>query len=200
MLGFKKKVYTQSNIEYLIVGLGNPGRQYESTRHNVGFLFLDRLSEKCGIKINRIKFKSTVAEVNIGGKRCLLQKPQTFMNKSGEAVRDAAAFYKIPPEKIIVVYDDTSLPIDKLRIRAKGSDGGHNGIKSIIYLLGSDGFKRIKIGIGEKPHPDYDLADWVLSGFSPAEKKLMLQSFDAAMSAAELLVREEVNRAMNEFN
>jgi len=200
MFGLKKKIYTQSNIEYLIVGLGNPGRKYESTRHNVGFLLLDRLSEQYGVKINRIKFKSTVAEANINGVRCLLQKPQTFMNKSGEAVRDAAAFYKIPPEKIIVIHDDVSLPTGKLRIRAKGSDGGHNGIKNIIYLLGSDGFKRIKIGVGAKPHPDYDQADWVLSGFNSADKRLIMDSFERVAKAVELLVSEQVTRAMNEFN
>jgi len=202
MFGFKKKAYTQSNInvEYLIVGLGNPGRRYESTRHNVGFLFLDYLSEQCGVKINRIKFKSTVADASINGARCLLQKPQTFMNKSGEAVREAADFYKIPPEKIIVIHDDIALPTGKLRIRVKGSDGGHNGIKSIIYLLNSDAFKRIKIGVGGKPHPDYNQADWVLSGFSAADRKLILDSFDRAGNAVELLVKEEIAKAMNMFN
>ena len=134
--------------EFLIVGLGNPGPKYEFTRHNAGFLCMDLLAQQLGVKIDRIKFKSVVADVAIEGSRCILMKPQTFMNNSGEAVRDAANFYKIPPEHIIILFDDISLPPGKLRIRRKGSDGGHNGIKSILYLLGSDQFPRIKLGVG----------------------------------------------------
>lgn len=147
------------------MGLGNPGKQYELTRHNAGFLFADLLADKNGVKINKIQFKAVTASLTLGGVKCLLMKPQTFMNNSGEAVRQAASFYKIPPERILVVFDDISLPCGRLRIRRKGSDGGHNGIKSIIYHLNSDAFPRVKLGVGEKPHPDYDLADWVLSQF-----------------------------------
>ena len=160
--------------EFIIVGLGNPGKQYELTRHNAGFLFADLLADKNGVKINKIQFKAVTASLTLGGVKCLLMKPQTFMNNSGEAVRQAASFYKIPPERILVVFDDISLPCGRLRIRRKGSDGGHNGIKSIIYHLNSDAFPRVKLGVGEKPHPDYDLADWVLSQFKKDELALLL--------------------------
>ena len=164
--------------EFLIVGLGNPGPKYEFTRHNAGFLCIDLLAQQLGVRIDRIKFKSVVADVAIEGRRCILMKPQTFMNNSGEAVRDAANFYKIPPEHIIILFDDISLPPGKLRIRRKGSDGGHNGIKSILYLLGSDQFPRVKLGVGAKPHPDYDLADWVLSTFQKDEFPLMKEAME----------------------
>lgn len=186
--------------EFLIVGLGNPGPKYEFTRHNAGFLCIDLLAQQLGVRIDRIKFKSVVADVAIEGRRCILMKPQTFMNNSGEAVRDAANFYKIPPEHIIILFDDISLPPGKLRIRRKGSDGGHNGIKSILYLLGSDQFPRVKLGVGTKPHPDYDLADWVLSTFQKDEFPLMKEAMEKACEAVPLLVREETDRAMNLYN
>lgn len=186
--------------EFLIVGLGNPGPKYEFTRHNAGFLCMDLLAQQLGVKIDRIKFKSVVADVAIEGSRCILMKPQTFMNNSGEAVRDAANFYKIPPEHIIILFDDISLPPGKLRIRRKGSDGGHNGIKSILYLLGSDQFPRIKLGVGAKPRPDYDLADWVLSTFQEDELSRMKEAMEKACEAVPLLVREETDRAMNLYN
>lgn len=186
--------------EFLIVGLGNPGPKYEFTRHNAGFLCMDLLAQQLGVKIDRIKFKSVVADVAIEGRRCILMKPQTFMNNSGEAVRDAANFYKIPPEHIIILFDDISLPPGKLRIRRKGSDGGHNGIKSILYLLGSDQFPRIKLGVGAKPRPDYDLADWVLSTFQKDELSRMKEAMEKACEAVPLLVREETERAMNLYN
>ena len=186
--------------EFLIVGLGNPGPKYEFTRHNAGFLCMDLLAQQLGVKIDRIKFKSGVADVAIEGSRCILMKPQTFMNNSGEAVRDAANFYKIPPEHIIILFDDISLPPGKLRIRRKGSDGGHNGIKSILYLLGSDQFPRIKLGVGAKPRPDYDLADWVLSTFQKDELSRMKEAMEKACEAVPLLVREETDRAMNLYN
>lgn len=186
--------------EFLIVGLGNPGPKYEFTRHNAGFLCMDLLAQQLGVKIDRIKFKSVVADVAIEGSRCILMKPQTFMNNSGEAVRDAANFYKIPPEHIIILFDDISLPPGKLRIRRKGSDGGHNGIKSILYLLGSDQFPRIKLGVGTKPRPDYDLADWVLSTFQKDELSRMKEAMEKACEAVPLLVREETDRAMNLYN
>ena len=186
--------------EFLIVGLGNPGPKYEFTRHNAGFLCMELLAQQLGGKIDRIKFKSVVADVAIEGSRCILMKPQTFMNNSGEAVRDAANFYKIPPEHIIILFDDISLPPGKLRIRRKGSDGGHNGIKSILYLLGSDQFPRIKLGVGAKPRPDYDLADWVLSTFQKDELSRMKEAMEKACEAVPLLVREETDRAMNLYN
>ena len=186
--------------EFLIVGLGNPGPKYEFTRHNAGFLCMDLLAQQLGVKIDRIKFKSVVADVAIEGSRCILMKPHTFMNNSGEAVRDAANFYKIPPEHIIILFDDISLPPGKLRIRRKGSDGGHNGIKSILYLLGSDQFPRIKLGVGAKPRPDYDLADWVLSTFQKDELSRMKEAMEKACEAVPLLVREETDRAMNLYN
>ena len=186
--------------EFLIVGLGNPGPKYEFTRHNAGFLCMDLLAQQLGVKIDRIKFKSVVADVAIEGSRCILMKPQTFMNNSGEAVRDAANFYKIPPEHIIILFDDISLPPGKLRIRRKGSDGGHNGIKSILYLLGSDQFPRIKLGVGAKPRPDYDLADWVLSTFQKDELSRMKEAMEKACEAVPLLVREDTDRAMNLYN
>ena len=180
-MGFFSKNKTPSGPpEYLIVGLGNPGRQYELTRHNAGFLFADLLADKLSANINKIQFKSVTTVIDLSGKKCLLMKPQTFMNNSGEAVKQAAAFYKIPPEKIIVIFDDISLPCGKLRIRRKGSAGGHNGIKSIIYHLNSDNFPRIKLGVGEKPHPDYELADWVLSNFKKDELPLLREAAEKA--------------------
>lgn len=198
MAFFSRKTVTGAP-EYMIVGLGNPGKQYELTRHNAGFLFLDLLADKNGTKINKIQFKAVTGIITLGNAKCLLMKPQTFMNNSGEAVREAAAFYKIPPERILVVFDDISLPCGKLRIRRKGSDGGHNGIKSIIYHLNSDAFPRIKLGIGEKPHPDYDLADWVLSTFKKDELALLHDAAENACSAAELIVSGNIEKAMSDF-
>lgn len=186
--------------EFIIVGLGNPGKQYELTRHNAGFLFADLLADKNGVKINKIQFKAVTASLTLGGVKCLLMKPQTFMNNSGEAVRQAASFYKIPPERILVVFDDISLPCGRLRIRRKGSDGGHNGIKSIIYHLNSDAFPRVKLGVGEKPHPDYDLADWVLSQFKKDELALLREAAEKTCSAAELIVAGDIDKAMSNFN
>lgn len=186
--------------EYLIAGLGNPGPKYEYTRHNAGFLCIDLLAQQLGVKIDRIKFKSIVADTTIDGRRCLLMKPQTFMNNSGEAVRDAANFYKIPPEHVIILFDDISLPPGKLRIRRKGSDGGHNGIKSIIYLLNSDQFPRVKLGVGSKPHPDYDLADWVLSPFQKDELPRMKEAMEKACEAVRLIVQDDMDHAMNLYN
>lgn len=197
---FKRKSIPSGPPEFIIVGLGNPGRQYELTRHNAGFLFADLLADKCNVKTDKIQFKAVTATVELGGHKCLLMKPQTFMNNSGEAVKQAAAFYKIPPEKIIVVFDDISLPCGRLRIRRKGSAGGHNGIKSIIYLLNSDNFPRIKLGVGEKPHPDYELADWVLSNFKKDEIPALREAAENACKAVELMVQGETDRAMSSFN
>lgn len=200
-MGFFSKGKTASGPpEFIIAALGNPGKKYELTRHNAGFIFADLLAEKNGVKINKIQFKSVTATLDIGGHKCLLMKPQTFMNLSGEAVRQAAQFYKIPPENIIVVFDDISLPCGKLRIRRKGSDGGHNGMKNIIYQLSSDKCPRIKLGVGEKPHPEYDLADWVLSTFKKDELKALAQACENACDAAELMVKGDTDRAMSNFN
>ena len=198
---FKKKEFSSaSSPEFLIVGLGNPGEKYEYTRHNAGFLTLDRLCVEENFKINKIKYKAVIGEVNICSHKCIAMKPQTFMNNSGEAVKEAASFYKIPPERIIIIFDDISLPCGKLRIRRKGSDGGHNGIKSIIYHLGSDNFPRIKIGVGEKPHPDYDLADWVLSTFKKDEMEQLKNAVESACEAVRLIADGKTDVAMNKFN
>ena len=199
---FRKKEFAPSagSPEFMIVGLGNPGREYEYTRHNTGFLTLDRLCVEQNTEIKKLKYKSLMGDTVINGHRCLLVKPQTFMNNSGEAVRDIANFYKIPPEKIIVIFDDISLPCGKLRVRRKGSDGGHNGIKSIIYHLNSDNFPRIKIGVGEKPHPDYNLADWVLSTFSKDEMELLMEAIKKALSVLPDMLDGDIDRAMNKAN
>jgi len=187
-------------VEYLVVGLGNPGTQYEFTRHNAGFLSVQTLAERLNVKVDRAKYKSLCADAMISGKRCLIMKPQTFMNKSGEAVIAAMNFYKIPAENIIVIYDDISLEPSHLRIRRKGSDGGHNGIKNIIYLTGKDNFPRIKVGVGKKPNPKYDLADWVLSSFTGDEKLSMAEAFEKAASCVELIVAGKIDEAMNKYN
>lgn len=196
---FKRKV-PSGPPEFLIVGLGNPGKKYELTRHNAGFLFADLLADKNGVKINKIQFKAVTASIDLEGHKCLLMKPQTFMNNSGEAVREAASFYKIPPERIIIVFDDISLPCGKMRIRRKGSDGGHNGMKSIIYQMNSDAMPRIKLGIGQKPHPDYELADWVLSNFKKDELDALRDAAENACAAAVLMVNGETEKAMSNFN
>lgn len=187
-------------VEYIIAGLGNPGAQYEDTRHNCGFMSVETLAESFNTEIKRLKFKSLTAELQLCGRRCLLMKPTTFMNNSGDAVEEAASFYKIPPERIIVIYDDISLEVGRLRIRTKGSDGGHNGMKSIILRLNSDSFPRIRVGVGQKPHPDYDLADWVLSRFTKAEGEKLEPALKNAAKAAELIVGGRINEAMNLFN
>lgn len=187
-------------IEYLIVGLGNPGKEYENTRHNVGFMTVDKLGEKYNTKIDRLKFKSLCSDVMIGDKRCLLMKPSTYMNLSGQAVKEAIGFYKIPIENVLVIHDDISLEPGFLRIRRKGSDGGHNGIKNIIYLCGNNDFPRIKLGVGKKPHPDYNLADWVLSKFTADDLKKLSDSIDHAISAVELIIHNEIDSAMNKYN
>ncbi len=186
--------------EYLVVGLGNPGNKYTLTRHNAGFLCLDMLSDKLNFRIDRLKFKSLICDTNINGHRLIIMKPQTFMNNSGEAVRECASFYKIPAEKVVVIYDDISLDVGKLRIRRKGTDGGHNGIKSIIYHLNSDQFPRIKVGCGKKPHPDFDLADWVLSEFKKDEQKALEPALENACKALELLLDNNIEKAMNLYN
>lgn len=198
---FKRKNSEASAVyDFMIVGLGNPGKKYEFTKHNTGFLCIDLFAEKHGVKIDRLKFKALIGDVRLGSKRCLLMKPQTFMNLSGEAVRDAAQFYKIAPQNIIVIFDDISLDLGKMRIRRKGSDGGHNGIKNIIYHLASDEFPRIKVGIGAKPHPDFDLADWVISPFTKEQLKELREVAEKSCDAIELMVENKTDEAMGKFN
>lgn len=187
-------------IEYLIVGLGNPGREYENTRHNCGFIALDYLSQKLDCKMNKIKFKSTIGECSINCHRCILMKPSTYMNLSGQAVVEAMNFYKIPPQNVIVIFDDISLDVGKMRIRRKGSDGGQKGMQNIIYLSGSQDFPRIKVGIGKKPHPDYDLKKWVLSRFSASEQKLIEPLLQNIFDAVSLMVDNNIDKAMNLYN
>lgn len=200
---FQRKTFNSSSVgapEFMIVGLGNPDRKHEFTRHNAGFLCVDMLAQKHGFTVKKLKFRSLLGDAVIGGHRCLILKPQTYMNLSGEAVREAAAFYKIPPERILVLFDDISLDVGKLRIRRKGTDGGHNGVKNIIYHLASDKFPRIKIGVGKKPHPDYDLADWVLSEFKKDEEAPLKSALENACAAVELLLDGETDKAMNLYN
>ncbi len=186
--------------EYLIVGLGNPGREYAETRHNAGFLAIDALALKCGVRIDRAKYDSLCAETSFGGKNVLLMKPQTYMNLSGTAVSQAAKFYKIPAERILVLCDDITQKPGKIRIRKSGSAGGHNGLKSIIGWVGSDKFPRIRIGVGEKPTPEYDLADWVTGKLSEEDKKAMSARFGDVCSAAELVLSGDFDRAMCLYN
>lgn len=189
-----------SGVDWLLVCLGNPGDQYENTRHNVGFMVADELGERQNKAIQRLKYKALTATMELGGQKVLVMKPVTYMNLSGEAVRAAAQFYKIPPERVLVVSDDVSLPVGKLRIRKNGSAGGHNGLRSIIAQLGSDQFPRLKIGVGEKPHPDYDLADWVLGKFQGEDKKTIDAAVKKAADAVECILAKGIPEAMNRYN
>ena len=188
------------NETWLIVGLGNPGRDYERTRHNAGFRALDILADKLGCKVDKLKFQGLYGQVNYRGKKLLLLKPQTFMNLSGRSVLQLSAFFRVPPKNIIVMFDDISLDPGRLRVRADGSAGGHNGIKSIIQELGSQEFPRVKIGVGAKPHPDFDLADWVLSGFTAQEEKALQPALERAAEAALAVMEYGVPEAANRFN
>ena len=187
-------------VNFIIVGLGNIGKQYERTRHNAGFLAIDYIAEKCGVKIDRVKFHSTVAEANFGGKRVLLMKPSTLMNNSGVAVGEAAAFYKIPPERVLVLHDEISFDAGIIRIRRKGSAGGHNGLKSIIAHLPGEDFPRIKIGVGKKPSPEYDLANWVLSKLSESDLQAMSERFADISGAVEDIIKGNIDAAMNKYS
>lgn len=185
---------------YIIVGLGNPTKEYEGTRHNVGFEVIDRLADKYSISVDAKKHRAYIGKGMIAGQKVILAKPQTYMNLSGESVRSLLDYYKIDEEEeLLVVYDDISLDNGQIRIRAKGSAGGHNGIKNIIAHLGGQVFPRIKVGVGEKP-PKYDLADYVLGHFSKAEQELMEEGYDKAIHAIELILQDEMNEAMNEYN
>ncbi len=191
----------KSNSEtWLIVGLGNPGREYEKSRHNCGFRAIDILASKLGCKMDKAKFQGLYCQINYEGRKLLLLKPQTFMNLSGRSVLQLSSFFHVPPKNIIVMFDDISLTPGRLRIRADGSAGGHNGIKSIIQELGSQDFPRVKIGVGAKPHPDYDLADWVLSTFSAQEEKALQPALERAADAALAIIEQGVPEAANRFN
>ncbi|MBQ4518944.1 MAG: aminoacyl-tRNA hydrolase [Clostridia bacterium] len=184
---------------YVILGIGNPGKQYENTKHNIGFISLDFLAASLGIQMNKIKFKALVGEGYLGSEKVLLVKPQTFVNLSGESVAEIMNFYKLPPENLIVIYDDINLDAGRIRIRPKGSDGGHNGIKSILYHLKSDNFPRIRLGVGMKPQ-GYDLADWVLSKFTDEEIKVMSKAVDLVPDMVEEIIKRGAASAMNRFN
>lgn len=189
-----------SSLDWILVCLGNPGDKYENTRHNVGFLTADALGERLNKPIQRLKFKALTNVVEYGGCRVLLMKPTTYMNLSGEAVREACQFYKIPPERVLVVSDDVSLPVGKLRIRKSGSAGGHNGLKNIIQHLGTDVFPRIKVGVGMPDHPDHEMVDWVIGKPQGEEAKTLRAALDRAADAALSVIDEGPDRAMNRFN
>ena len=193
---FQKK---SGGVQWLLVCLGNPGKEYANTRHNIGFLAADALEKRAGVKFNKLRYRALTGEVTLGGQRVLVVKPQTYMNLSGEAVKLAGGFYKIPPEHILVLYDDISLPLGKLRIRASGSAGGHNGIKNIIAHLGTDAFPRIKVGVGAPAQPD-GMVDWVIGNFTAAERKAVDEAIERALDAAECVIAHGVGEAQNRFN
>lgn len=189
-----------SPVSWLVVGLGNVGDKYEGTRHNVGFEVVEELGERGRFPIQKLKHKALTQSAEISGARVLVMKPVTFMNLSGEAVGDAARFYKIPAEHVLVICDDVSLPLGKLRVRKSGSAGGHNGLKNIIQHLGTEGFPRVKVGVGGKPDPDYDLADWVLGKFRGEDRKVMDGAVKRAADAVECILKDGCDKAMNRFN
>ena len=189
-----------SAVEYIVAGLGNPGKDYENTRHNAGFLAIDYVAEKKGVKIDRARFKSLTATVDIGGKGVLLVKPQTYMNHSGDAVGEAARFYKVPTEKIIVISDDLNLDVGRLRVRKSGSAGGQKGLNDIIEKMGTDNIPRIRIGVGKKPHPDFDIKDWVLSNFSKSEGETLSALYPRVLTGIEKIVGGDIDAAMQICN
>ncbi|WP_295621279.1 aminoacyl-tRNA hydrolase [uncultured Intestinimonas sp.] len=194
---FSKK---SGGVEWLVVGLGNPGDKYEGTRHNAGFMVIDQLAEGLKIPVQRLKFKALTNTAEIAGHKVLLMKPVTYMNLSGEAVGEAAAFYKVPPERVLVLSDEVSLAPGKIRVRRSGSAGGHNGLKDIIAHLGTDQFPRIRVGVGQKPHPDYDMADWVLGRFQGEDKKAVEAAVERAAGAVACLIEKGVDQAMSRYN
>ena len=194
---FSKK---STGVSWLVVGLGNLGDKYEHTRHNVGFDVLATVADRLDIPVQRLKYKALTNTAELGGEKVLLMKPTTFMNLSGEAVEQAASFYQIPPEHIIIISDEVALPPGKLRIRASGSAGGHNGLKNIIAHLHSDQFPRIRVGVGQKPHPDYDMADWVLGRPQGDDRKAIDEAIGRAAQAVEVLIQDGPQKAMNQFN
>ena len=195
---FKKKA--SGPVSAIIVGLGNPGNKYQNTRHNVGFCAIDHICSKLNVSADKLKFQGLFCRCEMAGEQVLLLKPQTFMNESGKSVAQFASFYKIPPENIIVIFDDVLLDVGKLRIRSKGSHGGHNGIKSIVSCLSSEAFPRIKIGVGKKPHPDYDLADWVLAPLPLADRDTISKNMDSVYDAVCDILRGDAQKAMGKYN
>ena len=199
-----KKISSESKatqpISHVIVGLGNPGNQYLHTRHNTGFLAIDYICKKYGARVNRASFKGLVGEAEIAGKRVLLVKPQTFMNLSGDCVREVLDYYNLTSENLIVIYDDTSFEVGRLRVRGDGSAGGHNGIKSLIERLGTSVFPRVKVGVGQKPHPDYDLASWVLSEFSQKDLETLPAVFETTVQGIERILNGKIDEAMQICN
>ena len=189
-----------SGVSWILVFLGNPGAKYAGSRHNVGFMTAEVLEKRLNVRIDRLRFKALTALAELGGEKVLLMKPQTYMNNSGEAVGEAARFYKIPPEHIIVVSDEISLPIGRIRIRPKGSAGGHNGLKSIIAHLGTDAFPRIRLGVGAPPHPDYDMADWVLGVFRDQDAVDITDAAKRAAEAVECYITLGAEKTMNRYN
>ncbi len=187
-------------VSWLVVGLGNLGEEYERTRHNAGFEVVDLLAQSLGVRIQRLKFKALIAAADIGDQKVLLMKPTTYMNLSGEAVEQAVSFYKVPPEHILVISDEVALPPGKLRIRASGSAGGHNGLKNIILHLHSDQFPRIRVGVGNKPHPDYDMADWVLGRPMGEDRKALDEAEKKAAEAIGVILEKGLDRAMEKYN
>lgn len=186
--------------QWLLVCLGNPGKEYEGTRHNIGFMAAEELSRREGVKINKLRYRALTGDVRIGGQRVLVLKPQTYMNLSGEAVKLAGGFYKIPPDHVLAISDDVALPLGKLRIRAGGSAGGHNGLKSIIAHLGTDQFPRVRVGVGAPEHPEHEMIDWVIGRFSQQEKKLADEAVARAVDAAVCLIEKGVQEAQNRYN
>ena len=191
---------SSGGVQWLLVCLGNPGKDYENTRHNIGFMAADELEKRAGTAFNKLRYRSLTGEVTIGGERVLVLKPQTYMNLSGEAVKLAGGFYKIPPERVLVISDDVSLPLGKLRIRGNGSAGGHNGLKNIIQHLGTDQFPRIKVGVGAPQHPEHEMVNWVIGNFTPSEKKVVQEAIGKALDAVECIIKNGVQQAQNKFN
>lgn len=197
---FKKKQFNASMIDAMIVGLGNPESKYDNTRHNAGFMAVDVLCNMLGARLCKMKFKAIYDVVDVDNKKVLIVKPQTYMNNSGESVKEFMSFYKIDADKLVVISDDISLDVGKMRIRSKGSDGGQKGLRSIIEHIGTSDFARIKIGVGKKPNPDYDLAAWVLSKFKEDEKPLLETTLKNAAESAKIIINGEIDKAMNKFN
>ena len=187
-------------VDWLLVCLGNPGDQNENTRHNAGFMVADELADRLNVPVQRLKFRALTNTVTLGGRKVLLMKPMTYMNLSGEAVHEAASFYKIPPERVLVVSDEVALPPGKIRVRKNGSAGGHNGLKNIIAHLGTDQFPRVRVGVGQKPHPACDMADWVLGKFQGEDKKAVEAAVKRAADAVECLIERGPEEAMNRYN
>lgn len=196
----EKSTSTGGGVQYIICGLGNPGTKYENTRHNCGFMLIDDLAAKNNVPVKKLKFKSLTGEAVISDKKCLLMKPTTYMNKSGEAITEAMRFYKLEPSKVIVICDEIAFDVGVIRIRERGSDGGQKGLRNLIMLSGSDAFPRVRIGVGERPHKDMKLSDWVLSPFLKSEGEQLEFALSNAIEAVEMIVDEKLDVAMNKLN